>query len=118
MANNDAAIESVGQVSCLHLSKTNYDNWSIHMKALLGSQDAWEVVEFGYAEHATVAGLMVNQVKELKESRKKDKTALYMMYQAIDESDVIKCDRGRFALSDSAIPQQPNYDAFSIILSG
>jgi Domain of unknown function (DUF4219) len=109
MANNGAAIESVGQVSCLHLSKTNCDNWSIHMKALLGSQDAWEVVEFGYAEHVIVAGLTVNQVKELNESHKKDKTALYMMYQAIDESN---------ALSDSAIPQQPNYDAFSIILSG
>jgi inorganic pyrophosphatase len=29
---------------------------------------------------------MINQVKELKESHKKDKTALYMMYQAVDES--------------------------------
>jgi hypothetical protein len=56
------------------------------MKALLGSQDAWEIVEFGYADHATMEGLMINQVKELKESRKKDKTALYLMYQAVDES--------------------------------
>jgi gag-polypeptide of LTR copia-type len=90
MANNGAAIESVGYVSCLRLSKTNYDNWSIHKKTLLGSQDAWEVVEFGYAEHATVEGLMINQVKELKKSRKKDKIALYMMYQAVDESDFEK----------------------------
>jgi cation diffusion facilitator CzcD-associated flavoprotein CzcO len=90
MANNGAAIESVGYVSCLRLSKTNYDNWSIHKKTLLGSQDAWEVVEFGYAEHATVEGLMINQVKELKKSRKKDKIVLYMMYQAVDESDFEK----------------------------
>jgi Domain of unknown function (DUF4219)/gag-polypeptide of LTR copia-type len=86
MANNGAAIGSVRHVSCLRLSKTNYDNWSIHMKALLDLQDAWEVVEFGYAEHATVEGVTINQVKELKESLKKDKIALYMMYQAVDES--------------------------------
>jgi hypothetical protein len=60
------------------------------MKALLGSQDAWEVVEFGYAEHATVEDLMINQVNELKESHKKDKTALYIMYQAVDESSFEK----------------------------
>jgi hypothetical protein len=33
------------------------------MKALLGSQDVWEVVELGYIEHATLKGLMNNQVK-------------------------------------------------------
>jgi gag-polypeptide of LTR copia-type len=37
-----------------------------------------------------VEDLVINQVKELKESRKKDKIALYMMYQAIDESDFKK----------------------------
>jgi gag-polypeptide of LTR copia-type len=56
------------------------------MKALLGSQDVWEVIELGYIEHATLQGLMNNQVKELKESREKNKTALYLMYQAVDES--------------------------------
>jgi gag-polypeptide of LTR copia-type len=60
------------------------------MKALLSSQDTWKVVEFGYAEHATVEGLMINQVKELKESRKKDKITLYMMYQVVNESSFEK----------------------------
>jgi hypothetical protein len=60
------------------------------MKALLGSQDMWEVIEFGYIERATVEGLANNQVTELKESRKKYKTALYMMYEAVDESDFEK----------------------------
>jgi gag-polypeptide of LTR copia-type len=55
-------------------------------EALLDSQDAWEVVEFGYVEHATVEGLMNNQVNELKESCKKDKIVFYMMYQTVDES--------------------------------
>jgi Domain of unknown function (DUF4219) len=86
MANNGATIGGVGHVSCLRLSKTNYENWCIHIKTLLGSQDVWEVVEFGYTEHATLQGLTNKQVKELKESRKKDKTALYLMYQAVDES--------------------------------
>jgi gag-polypeptide of LTR copia-type/Domain of unknown function (DUF4219) len=90
MTNNGAAIESVRHVSCLCLLKTNYDNWSIHMKVLLGLQDAWEVIELCYTEHATVEGLMNNQVKKLKESRKKDKIVLYMMYQAVDESDFEK----------------------------
>jgi inorganic pyrophosphatase len=60
------------------------------MKTLLGSQDAWKVVEFGYVEHVTVEDLMINQVKELKESRKKDKITLYMMYQAVNESNFKK----------------------------
>jgi hypothetical protein len=60
------------------------------MKALLGSQDMWEVIEFGYIDRATVEGLANNQVTELKESRKKYKTALYMMYEAVDESDFEK----------------------------
>jgi hypothetical protein len=86
MTNNGAAIGGVGHVSYLRLSKTNYENYCIHMKALLGSQDVWEAVELGYTEHTTLQGLTNNQVKELKESRKKDKTALYLMYQAVDES--------------------------------
>jgi gag-polypeptide of LTR copia-type len=90
MANNGATTESVGHVSYLRLLKTNYDNWSIHIKALLGLQDAWEVIELCCTKHATVEGLMNNEVKKLKESRKKDKIALYMMYQAVDESDFEK----------------------------
>ena len=34
----------MGQMPLSRLTKTNYENWSIEMKALLGSQDAWEVV--------------------------------------------------------------------------
>jgi hypothetical protein len=60
------------------------------MKALLRSQEAWDVVEHGYTEHETMQGLMANEVKELKKSRKKDKMVFYIIYQAVDESDFEK----------------------------
>ena len=68
------------------LSKSNYDNWSIQVKALLGAQDCWEVVEEGFAEPE--AGTVLNnaQQKALRERRMKDKTALYIMYQGVDEA--------------------------------
>ncbi|XP_020258740.1 uncharacterized protein LOC109835162 [Asparagus officinalis] len=38
------------QPQILKLIKTNYDNWSIQVKVLLGSQDLWELVENVYTE--------------------------------------------------------------------
>ncbi|KAH1056216.1 hypothetical protein J1N35_034281 [Gossypium stocksii] len=61
------------------LMKVNYENWSIQMKALLGSQDGWEVVQVGFVEPASTAGYTTAQNKLLKEMRLKDKTALYML---------------------------------------
>ena len=52
------------------------------MKALLGSQDTWEVVE----EPTNTTGYTAAQTKVLKEMRSKDKAALYMLFRAIDES--------------------------------
>jgi len=56
------------------------------MRTLLGAQDAWEVVEVGFEEPAANTVQTANQVKALKEMRMKDKTALYMLFQAVDES--------------------------------
>ncbi|KAE8721174.1 hypothetical protein F3Y22_tig00016637pilonHSYRG00095 [Hibiscus syriacus] len=75
-----------GQMSLPRLTKANYKNWSIQMKALLGSQDAWEVVEEGFEEPTTTTGYTAAQTKALKEARSKDKAALYMLFRAVDES--------------------------------
>jgi len=56
------------------------------MKVLLGYQDAWEVVQDGFEEPTNTTGYNVTQMKVLKETRSKDKAALYMLFRAVDES--------------------------------
>ncbi|KAL6522105.1 hypothetical protein OROMI_031982 [Orobanche minor] len=71
------------------LTATNYGNWSIQMKALLGSYDNWDIIENGYDEpvDATAEAALSNAEKTaLKESRKKDKKALFTIFQGVDES--------------------------------
>ena len=57
----------IGQMPLPRLTKTNYENWSIQMKALLGSQDAWEVVKEGFEEPKNTMGYTAVQKKTLKE---------------------------------------------------
>ncbi|KHN12331.1 hypothetical protein glysoja_034423, partial [Glycine soja] len=66
------------------LTKNNYDNWSIKMKALLGAQDVWDIVENGFEEQDE-ASLSQGVKETLKESRKRDKKALFLIYQLVDE---------------------------------
>ena len=79
-------VNVMGQMPLPRLTKTNYENWSIQMKDLLGSQDAWEVVKEGFEEQRDTTGYTVTQNKTLKELRSKDKAALYILFQAVDES--------------------------------
>jgi len=55
------------------------------MKALLVSQDFWEVVQEGFEEPENTIGYLAAQNKVLKEKLSKDKTTLYMLYRTIDE---------------------------------
>ena len=76
----------MGQMPLPQLTKTNYKNWSIQMKVLLGSQDTWEVVEEGFEEPKDTTGYTAAQNKALKKLRSKDKATLYMLFRAVDES--------------------------------
>ncbi|KAG8490236.1 hypothetical protein CXB51_015362 [Gossypium anomalum] len=71
------------------LTKTNYGNWSIQMRALLGFQDCWDVVKERYveSENAAAKAALTNEEKRiLKEARKKNKRALFFIFQGVDKS--------------------------------
>ena len=45
------------------LNKTNYENWSIRMKAILGSQGVWDVVEKSEEEEVIMEVTMKEKTK-------------------------------------------------------
>ena len=55
-----------------HRTKENYDSWSIHMKAILGSQDVWDIVDNGYVEPNEEASFSIYQRDALRKVHKKD----------------------------------------------
>ena len=50
------------------------------MKSLLDSQDIWKIIDRGFVETQDETTLSVNQREALKDSRKKDKKALYIIF--------------------------------------
>jgi len=68
------------------LYKSNYDNWSIKMKALLGTQDIWEIVEKGYPKPENEGSLSQTQKDSLRDSRKIGKKTLYLIYHGLDDN--------------------------------
>ena len=60
------------------------------MKALLGAHDVWEVVEKGYDEVKDELAISSTQKDNLKDARKKDKKALFLIYQALDDDSFEK----------------------------
>jgi len=68
------------------LTKENFENWSIQMKALLGLQELLDFVEKGYNEPLDENSLSQANKNALKEARKNDKKALFLIYQALDEN--------------------------------
>ncbi|KAI3453468.1 hypothetical protein Pfo_010131 [Paulownia fortunei] len=62
-----------------------FDNWSVKMKALLGAHNVWKVMEKGYDEPKDESILSATQNDSLKDIRKRDKKALFPIYQALDD---------------------------------
>ena len=56
------------------------------MKVLFGSQELWEIIETGYVEPADESTLDQQALVDLKANRKKDKKAMYFIYQIVDEA--------------------------------
>jgi len=65
------------------------------MRALLGAHDAWDLVESGFEEEAETGEETVAQIKAQKERRAKDKSALFLLFQAVDESGFEKIAEAR-----------------------
>lgn len=80
------------------LIKTNYGNWSIQMKVLLGALDCWDLVEIGYdmpADAAAEAILSNEEKRVLMKNRERDCKALNAIHQSIDESTFEKISRAK-----------------------
>ncbi|XP_022030614.1 uncharacterized protein LOC110931535 [Helianthus annuus] len=61
----------------------NYYHWHIQMKVVLESQDLWTIVEEGYNEIPNEASKNDRNIH--KEKVKKDKKALHIIFQAVNE---------------------------------
>ncbi|KAA0050234.1 putative copia-type polyprotein [Cucumis melo var. makuwa] len=85
MANNNLVPFQVPR-----LMKENYSSWCVQMKALLGSQDVWDIVSNGYEELESDATLNQAQREALQNTRKKDQKALTIIHQAIDDNNFEK----------------------------
>ncbi|GAU43570.1 hypothetical protein TSUD_368940 [Trifolium subterraneum] len=79
------------------LTKSNYDNWSLRMVALLGAHDVWEIVEKGLVIPENETTLSQTQKDSLRDSRKRDKKALCLIYQGLDEDTFEKASGAKTA---------------------
>ncbi|XP_052198348.1 uncharacterized protein LOC127805637 [Diospyros lotus] len=75
------------QLQVPKLTKENYERWCIQFKALFGSQELWEVVSNGYVEPSSEAEALytADQKNSLRDQRKKDKKALFLLYQGLED---------------------------------
>ncbi|XP_062021255.1 uncharacterized protein LOC133737773 [Rosa rugosa] len=94
------------------LKTENYEKWCIQFKALFGSQDLLEIVQSGYDEHTLEqeATYSAEQKSTLKDQRKRDKKALYFLYQGLDDSTFEKIAEVKTS--------KEVWDALSIIFKG
>uniref|UniRef100_A0A1U7WIQ5 WAT1-related protein n=1 Tax=Nicotiana sylvestris TaxID=4096 RepID=A0A1U7WIQ5_NICSY len=68
------------------LTKDNYEKWCLYMKAILGSQDVWEIIDRRYAKSNNKKALHQNEKDVLAKTRKKDQQALTLIHQYLDDA--------------------------------
>ena len=76
------------QSQILQFNGNNYEYWRIKMKNLFFSQELWDLVENGFTKppnKATYNSLSQAQKDILKENKKKDAKALFLIQQAMEE---------------------------------
>ena len=67
------------------LKGSKFDNWSIKMKALLGAHDVWDIMEKDFIVLENEATLITGQKENLKDLKKKESKAKYLIFQSLDE---------------------------------
>ena len=94
----------LGSLSIPILGNEDYDKWSLKMRALLGSQECWDIVKDGYLEPdeepvrsgetstppSRTLRVADEELKNLKISRKRNQQALFLLYQGLKNSDLDK----------------------------
>ncbi|KAL0449293.1 UNVERIFIED_CONTAM: hypothetical protein Slati_1485700 [Sesamum latifolium] len=69
----------------LTLTKSNYDQWSIRMKVILGAHDLWNIVETKYDEPADENTLSIAELAALQKRGSGDQSALSIIHQGLDD---------------------------------
>ena len=68
------------------LKGSKFDNWSIKMKALLSAHGAWDVIEKGFIVLENEITLTTAQKENLKDLKKKENKAKYLIFQSLDKN--------------------------------
>lgn len=68
------------------LNGRNYYHWSIQLKVLFESLDLWDIIEDGLEDPDDEDELTDEQMEEIKNSKRRDKKALFLIFQAVDET--------------------------------
>lgn len=77
MASSSNSI-SISQPSFPIFDGEGYEHWSIMMTTMFRSQDLWELLEKGFSEQ--------DEQSRVKENKKKDAKALYLIQQAVQRT--------------------------------
>lgn len=80
------------------------------MRALLDSQDCWDIIKEGYVElenAAAEAGLTNEEKRVLKEAHKKDNRVVFFIFQGVDESTFEKISNAKTSTKHGKFCKNP-----------